>query len=160
MLHALLGEALFALGDLDAAQQSFEHALSAAEAPPLEAAVNLANSLAYRGATDAAEPWYRRALSEYNRRFDLTSRELAAVAVAAQALARQQPALFHDAVRVYDEALTRDPSNVDARIALGELLLAKYNNTEALEVFRAALARRADARRGAARSRAQPALRP
>ncbi len=148
MLHALLGEALFALGDLDAAQQSFEHALSAAEAPPLEAAVNLANSLAYRGATDAAEPWYRRALSEYNRRFDLTSRELAAVAVAAQALARQQPALFHDAVRVYDEALTRDPSNVDARVALGELLLAKYNNTEALAVFRDAL-RRAPTHAGA-----------
>jgi tetratricopeptide (TPR) repeat protein len=42
---------------------------------------------------------------------------------------------------VYGEALARDPDNSAAGVALGELLLAKYNNTEALETFRGVLAR-------------------
>ncbi|MDX1434240.1 MAG: tetratricopeptide repeat protein, partial [Gammaproteobacteria bacterium] len=73
----------------------------------------------------------------------LGSRDLAALAVAAEALGDEDPARFRDAVRFYGEALEADPGDNAARVALGELLLAKYNNTEALEVFREALGREA-----------------
>ena len=42
-------------------------------------------------------------------------------------------------MRVYGDAALADSTNVAARVALGNLLLDKYNNTEALETFREAL---------------------
>jgi tetratricopeptide (TPR) repeat protein len=136
----LLGEALFATGELDAAQTAFEEAGSRNDLALMEAIVNLGLLARYRGDNEHAEALFARALARYNRQPGMRSRELAAVAGAAQALGDSDSGHYHDAVRVYGEATAADPDNVAARVALGNLLLAKYNNTEALETFTEALA--------------------
>jgi tetratricopeptide (TPR) repeat protein len=78
-------------------------------------------------------------VARYNLHPDMSSRALAAADAAAEALGDEDSAHYHDAVRVYGEASAADPDNVAARVALGNLLLAKYNNSEALETFREAL---------------------
>ena len=65
----------------------------------------------------------------------LTSDELAAVAVACRYLGLDNPQLFKDALRAFDRALARDPGNQSARLALGDLFLAKYNDVEAQKTF-------------------------
>lgn len=84
----------------------------------------------------------------------LTSRELAAVARALGHLGRRDPQIPKDALRVYDEAIAADSANLDARVALGELFLDKYNGTDAAVTFDGVLAvdpRHARALVGAAR---------
>jgi tetratricopeptide (TPR) repeat protein len=135
----VLGEALFAVGDLDAAESAFEEASGRADPAPMEVVVNLGMLARYRGNDDAARTWLDRAVERYNLQPNMPPRELTAAAAAAQALGDTDSAHFHDAVRVYGEAIAADPDNVAARVALGNLLLTKYNNTEALEAFREAL---------------------
>ena len=151
----VLGEALFAVGDLDAAREAFERAQSLAGEGLLEATLNLGLDAQYRGDTERAARSFRRVLELYSASDSLSSVELSAVARAAQALGVTEPGLLHDAVRVYGEALSVDSENIAARVALGNLLLTKYNNAEALEVFREALEQDpsyAPARLGLARS--------
>ena len=135
-----LGEAQFAVGDLDAAQASFERAYRLHDATRLEAMQNLGALARYRGNTQTAAQWFHRVVAHYNLHPDLTSAELAAVAASAKALGDTKPDFYHDAVRIYGESALADRDNVAARVALGNLLLDKYNNTEALETFREALA--------------------
>lgn len=134
-----LGEAQLAVGDLQGARQSFERAYALNGAGRLEAMHNLGALDRYQGDRQSAEQWFRLLMEHYNRNPSLSSTELAAVAAAAAALGDTQPDLYHDAVRVYGEAALADGGNDAARVALGNLLLAKYNNTEALETFREAL---------------------
>jgi tetratricopeptide (TPR) repeat protein len=134
-----LGEAQLAVGDLDAAQASFERAYTLNGAGRLAAMQHLGTLARYRGDTETARHWLHRVLDHYNLHPNLTSNELAAAAAAAAALGDSQPDFYHDAVRVYGEAALADRNNVAARVALGNLLLDKYNNTEALESFREAL---------------------
>jgi tetratricopeptide (TPR) repeat protein len=134
-----LGEAQFAIGDLDAAQASFERAYTLNDASRLEAMQNLGALARYRGDGEAAAQWFHRVVARYNLHPDLTSVELSAVAASAKALGDSEPDLYHDAVRIYGEAALADRDNVAARVALGNLLLDKYNNTEAVETFREAL---------------------
>ncbi|MGB5706463.1 MAG: tetratricopeptide repeat protein, partial [Arenicellales bacterium] len=70
----------------------------------------------------------------------LSARDLYAIASATRHLGRSDPQLFKDAVRLYDQASEKDPAYLDAGIALGELLLEKYNNAEASTLFREMLA--------------------
>ena len=60
---------------------------------------------------------------------------------AATLLGRHDPQWFPIAVDYYSVALERDPNVLAARLALGNLLLEKYNNQEAQEVFQEALQR-------------------
>ncbi|NIM73305.1 MAG: tetratricopeptide repeat protein [Gammaproteobacteria bacterium] len=138
-LHNLLGEALFTVGELDAARSAFDEAIGLDGNAIMQAVVNRGLLDRYLGQNDEAEGWLRRAVERYNLRPNMASRELAAAAAAAHALGDADSAHFHDAVRVYGEAIAADPDNVAARVALGNLLLTKYNNTEALEAFREAL---------------------
>jgi tetratricopeptide (TPR) repeat protein len=134
-----LGEAHFATGRLEAARQSFDGAYALDGAGRLEAMQHLGALARYQGDSETANQWFRRVFEHYNTDPDLSSRALAAVAASAQALGDTDPNLYHDAVRVYGEAALADSDNVAARVALGNLLLDKYNNTEALETFREAL---------------------
>jgi tetratricopeptide (TPR) repeat protein len=135
-----LGEAQFAVGRLDAAKESFERAYALDDTGWLEAMGNLGALARYRGDAEIAEQWFHRVIDEYNTGASLTSRELIAVAAAADGLGDGEPNFYHDAVRIYGEATLADQDNIAARVALGNLLLDKYNNTEALETFREALA--------------------
>jgi tetratricopeptide (TPR) repeat protein len=134
-----LGEAQFAVGDLDAAQASFERAYALNGAGRLEAMRNLGALARYQGDAESSSRWFRRVVEHYNLHPDLASTELAAVAAAAEALGDSEPDFYHDAVRVYGEAARADNDNVAAHVALGNLLLDRYNNTEALDTFREAL---------------------
>jgi tetratricopeptide (TPR) repeat protein len=134
-----LGEAQLAVGDLQAARRSFEGAHGLDGAGRLQAMQQLGELARYQGDTESARQWFQRVLDHYNRDPSLPSGELAAVAAAASALGDSEPDFYHDAVRVYGEAVQADDDNVAARVALGNLLLDKYNNTEALETFREAL---------------------
>jgi len=134
-----LGEVQFTVGDLDAARVSFERAYTLNDANRLEAMQNLGKLARYQGDSEAATQWFHRVVAHYNLHPDLTSTELAAVAASAKALGDSEPDFYHDAVRVYGESALVDKGNVAARVALGNLLLDKYNNTEALETFREAL---------------------
>jgi tetratricopeptide (TPR) repeat protein len=135
-----LGEAQLAVGRLDAAKESFDRAYALDDAGRIEAMAHLGALARYRGDVETAERWFRRVVDEYNSGASLTSRELAAVAAASEGLGDGDPAFYHDAVRLYGEATLIDHQNVEARVALGNLLLDKYNNTEALDAFKEALA--------------------
>jgi tetratricopeptide (TPR) repeat protein len=143
-LLTLLGEAQQAVGDLEAARLSFEGAYGLNGAGRLEAMQKLGSLARYQGDTEIATRWLDRVLAHYDTHPDLDSSELAAVAAAAAALGDTRPGFYHDAVRLYAEAALTDRNNVAAHVALGELLLDKYNNAEALDTFREALAIDAD----------------
>ena len=138
LLNAL-GEAQFAIGRLDAARESFERAYRLEGAGRLEAMRNLGALARYRGDRAKADAWFVQVVDHYNTGVRLTSSELVAVAAAAEGLGDADPASYHDAVRIYGEATLADHDNAAARVALGNLLLDKYNNTEALDAFREAL---------------------
>ena len=139
-IRVALGEALFAVGELDAAEAAFEEARKGDEEIQLQAMVNLGLLHRYRGNDDAAESLFERAIARYNLKPIMGSQALTAAAAAAAALGDKDPGHYHDAVRVYGEAVGADRENVVARVSLGDLLLEKYNNTEALETYREALA--------------------
>ena len=90
----------------------------------LEVALELLRS----GQREQAFALFEQLLDSYNSGRVLSSEQLAAVATAASHLGIKEPQLFKDAVRVFDEAITKDPNNINARVALGNLLLDKYNH--------------------------------
>ena len=93
-----------------------------------------------RGERDVARRRYRTFVAFYNAGPRRSSRELAAVARAAWHLGAEDPELFKDALRAYDEAIAADSTNLDARVAEGNLFLDKYNGTDAGAAFKAVLA--------------------
>ena len=135
----LLGETQMAVGELDAARASFERAYGRDGPGRLRAMGNLGALARYQGETAIATDWFERVVAHYESHPNLDSSELAAVASAATALGDTQTEFFHEAVRVYGEAALADRNNAAVRVSLGNLLLDKYNNTEALESFREAL---------------------
>jgi len=80
-------------------------------------------------------------LEDASMRSELTAIEWKALGDAARLLGLRDPQWFPVAVDYYDAALTQDPNAMSARIALGELLLEKYNSQEAQDVFREAIQR-------------------
>ncbi|MBS1240727.1 MAG: hypothetical protein H6R40_154 [Gemmatimonadetes bacterium] len=107
----------------------------------LAAMVERGMLLEEQGRTDAARDLYRRAVGDYQRGVArLDSRQLGAVAGALRQLGEADPARFRDALRVFDEAIAADSSNLAARVALGDLFFAKYNRPEAAAMYRGVLA--------------------
>ena len=135
----VLGEAQLAVGQLHAAGSSFVRAYALDGRGRLQAMGHLGVLARYRGETATARDWFERVVAHYEARPNLDSAALAAVAAAAAALGDRRSDFFHDAVRVYGEAALGDKNDASVRVALGNLLLDKYNNTEALESFREAL---------------------
>jgi tetratricopeptide (TPR) repeat protein len=133
-LTFLAGELRLAIGDLDAAAAYFSR-LAEGDDGDLMSAARLAGIHQQRGELAQAETLWRRIRDSYQTRASLDARDLHAIADATRALGRSDPQLFHEAVRLYDDAIRRDPSALQSGVALGELLLKKYNNAEALQVF-------------------------
>ena len=130
----LAGELRLEIGDLDAAAAHFERLAGDGDGDLLSAA-RLAEIYRQRGDWPQAEILWQRIRTAYQTRDTLEARDLHAIAAATRGLGRSDPQLFHEAVRLYDDAIRRDPSALDSAIELGELLLDKYNNEEALQVF-------------------------
>lgn len=126
-----LGEVLYARGRVDAARQAFERAVGERASDALRAELNLAVLEYESGRRDSAMRRFDHFLEVYNEAPSLDSEQLTAVAVACTYLGLEDPQLFHDAVRAFDEAITADPGNLEPRLLLGELFLSKYNSGEA-----------------------------
>ncbi len=127
-----LGEVLRARGKLSEADSAFARAVARHASDSLMAALNLALLDQARGRTARANAAFDRFIDIYNTSAaSLTSREMAAVAIAVRELGAGNPELFKDALKAFDRAVMLDPANIDARIAIGELFLAKYNSAEA-----------------------------
>ena len=78
-----------------------------------------------RGEHEQAFVEFEKLISAYNNRSNLSSIELTAAASAARYLGVTDPQLYKDAVRVYQEAIDKDATNLSAYTALGDLLLEK-----------------------------------
>ena len=136
-----LGELEYITGDLDAAFAHFQQVIDLADIDLLMAKWNLAEIHHHRGEYQLAEDFYHAIREAFQTQPGLNARDLYAIANATRRLGRSDPQLFKEAVQLFDQARRMDPSEVDAGIALGELLLEKYNNQEALEVFEEVLSR-------------------
>ena len=130
----LAGELHLAIGETDAAAEYFGRLADGADGDLMSAA-RLAGIYQQHGERAQAEALWRRIRDSYQSRASLSARDLHAIADATRELGRSDPQLFHEAVRLYDDAIRRDPSATESGIALGALLLEKYNNEEALQVF-------------------------
>ena len=60
---------------------------------------------------------------------------MTAVGIACRYLGLDNPDLFKDALKAFDRAITLDATNVDAKIAVGDLFLEKYNSADAQAAF-------------------------
>jgi tetratricopeptide (TPR) repeat protein len=132
-----LGEVLAMRGKRAAAESAFVRAGAEHASDSLSAAVNLAVLHYDRGERDRAMKEFDRFIDVYNRSAgqSLTSDELVAVATAVEYLGANDPQLFKDALKAFDLAIERDPSNAEAKVKLGELFLSKYNFDDAQKTF-------------------------
>jgi tetratricopeptide (TPR) repeat protein len=131
-----LGEALRERGKLAAAESAFTRAVNERASDSLTAQLNLA-ILAYdRGQRDEAMRRFDGFIDVYNnRRSRLTAEELTAVGTACRYLGLDEPQLFKDALKAFDEAAAADPNDLEPRVRAGELFLEKYNGADAKTSF-------------------------
>ena len=135
------GEALLRLGRVDEAEVAFLEAAQAGDNWSLTARVNLAQLMFDQGRIDEAMQRFDEFIDLYNQANGrLGPRDLVAVARAVEALGRNNPDLFQDALRAFDEAISLDPSWLEARVRLGNLFLKKYDSPSAQEEYSVALA--------------------
>ncbi len=136
-----LGELEFETGNLNDAEKNFQQVIDLAGQNSLTAKLNLAKVYIQTGKLQSAKTLFFEIRSAYQSQQALSAPDLYAIASASQYLGRSDPQLFKQAVRIFGEANLKNPADLDASIALGELLLEKYNNEEALEVFSEVLAK-------------------
>ena len=137
-LQNTLGEVLHERGKNAEAEQAFGRASRASDS--LTAALNVAILHYERGDRDQALKEFDRFIDVYNRTggASLSSADLTAVAIACRYLGATNPQLFKDALKAFDRAIQSGgdtPDGDDARIALGEMFLAKYNSADAQSTF-------------------------
>ncbi|NIN71875.1 MAG: tetratricopeptide repeat protein, partial [Gemmatimonadetes bacterium] len=132
-----LGEVLYLVGRIEQAADAFARAMNEGASDSLDARLNLAVLRWERGEREAALREFDGFIDVYNRSRgqDLSSEELATVGSAVQYLGIIDYDYSRDALRAYEEAIARDPRNLEPRIKIGELLLEKYNSAEAAPAF-------------------------
>ena len=140
-LANLLGEIQRERGRLNEAEASFRRAVTGRAPDSLRAAVNLAILRFDGGDIDGAMQDFDRFIDIYNtRRGRLTADELTAVAIACRYLGRDNPQLFKDALRAFDEAIRADSQDLERRVVLADMFLEKYASGEALSTIQEVLA--------------------
>ncbi len=131
-----LGEILMTRGKRAEAESVFVHAVAAHATDSLTAKLNIAILHYERGDHAGALAEFDKFIDVYNSNLpQLTSAELADVAVAVEYLGVRDPQLFKDALTALDHAVGVDPDNIDAKVLLGELFLDKYNGQDAQTTF-------------------------
>jgi len=136
-----LGEALLRLGRLEEAATAFEESRRAGGPWSVTAEVNLAELAFMTGRLDEAMGGFDRLIDVYNGASGrLAARDLVAVGRAVAYLGRNEPDLFQDALRAFDEAAAADPGWHEPRVRAGMLFLDKYDSPSAQEEFQAVLA--------------------
>lgn len=136
-----IGEVQRERGRIADAAASFQRAIAGKAPDSLAAQVNVAVLRFEQGDVDEAMKAFDRFIDVYNtRRGGLSPSELEAVAIACRYLGRDNPQLYKDAMRAFDEAIAADSTDLDRRVRLAELFLEKYNATDALETLTGVLA--------------------
>jgi tetratricopeptide (TPR) repeat protein len=136
-----LGVELLGHGKVAAAESAFVRGIAQHAPDSLTAMVNLARLHYDRGERDRAMKEFDRFIDVYNNSAGaLTSAELTAVGMACRYLGRDNPELFKDALKAFDRAIMLDGTNIDAKLAVGELFLDKYNSADAQAAFEEVLA--------------------
>ena len=130
---------LTALGRVGPAEETLEEILVSRSSVGLEARYELARLQLRRGEVGEGRSNLYRLIDAYNESAALSSAELLVVGHACRVLGIENPQLFKDALKAYDQAIAADPSSVEARIAVAELFLEKYDSTQAREDLSAAL---------------------
>ena len=130
-----LSEILAMTGRSDEAMAILKPAVNAADASP-RSLVQYGKLLQLRGRRDEAAAVFQRAVSLYDAGQVIESQELAMIGMASWALER-----FHDANRLFREALRADPENIEAEVLWGNLFREKYNDAEARKSYAAVLKR-------------------
>lgn len=139
-LLTTLGAVLRDRGRLADAESAWVRAGREQASDSLTALVNIGVLWVNRGDRDGARRIFDHFIDVYNgRRAELTSDDLAAVALACRYLGDDNPQLFKDALKAYDAAIALNPANLGARTALGELFAAKYNGADAKSTLDAVL---------------------
>ena len=139
-IRLALGSALAELGRHQEAEAALGAEVAAGGADRFPARAKLGELRLSAGDRDAAIAHFDAVIAGYNRGETRRAADLVAVAVACRHLGAEDPQLFKDALQAFDEAIAADPRSVEARVALGELFLEKYNGTEARGEIEAALA--------------------
>ena len=139
-LWTTLGEVLHERGKNADAEQAFLRARSAHAADSLPAALNVAILHYERGDRDRAMQEFDHFIDVYNGAgaAGLSAADLKAVAIACRYLGATSPQLFKDALKAFDRAVQEGsdtPEGDDARLALGEMFLEKYNSADAQTTF-------------------------
>lgn len=135
-----LGEVLVARGSLAEAEVNFRRAVAEKASDSLTARVNLAVLQFERGERDVAMRGFDHFIDVYNdAQGRLTSAELTAIGIACRYLGLENPPLFKDALKAFDQALAAAPGDFEPRIRVGNLFLEKYASAEAQSEFDAVL---------------------
>ncbi len=134
-LDNLRGELLVLVGRRTEAEQAFRAAERGRDS--LAARLNRGRLLWDRGQRADARRLFDTFIDAYNSGGRLRSDELTAVGTAVRYLSIADPQLARDALRAYDQAVAADSTNLEPRLATGELFLDKYNSTDAREAFQA-----------------------
>ncbi|MBF0280515.1 MAG: tetratricopeptide repeat protein [SAR324 cluster bacterium] len=124
-----LAEILSLTGRSSEAMEILKKAVTGPD-PTLRSLVQYGKLLRMRGLRNQAEPYFEKVIDHYNEGLVFEGEEIAMVAVAGWELES-----FHDANRLFREAIRVDPSNLEAQVLWGELFQEKYNNAEAQELF-------------------------
>ena len=141
-LATALGEVLYQRGRIAEAEAAFRSAIAGQASDAMRARYALAVLLQRRGEHDAARREFERFPDWYRSAPQLSSDDLTLVAGSLRALGARDPQRFHDAVRIFEEAVRADPDNLDARLQEAALFLEKYNSTDAQALLREVLERR------------------
>lgn len=140
-LGSLRARALAARGRLEEAETVLRATIDAGGSAELEARADLGDLRFRRGDIEGAEELWYSLIDAYNARARLSAAELTAVARACQQLGRNDPELFKDALKAYDEAVAVDAQAIEPRIRVGLLFLEKYDSGEARNAIAEALTR-------------------
>jgi tetratricopeptide (TPR) repeat protein len=139
-LWTTLGEVLHMRGKNGDAEQALARAQSTHASDTLTAALDLAVLHYERGERDRALKEFDHFIDVYNGAgsSSLSAADLTAVAIACRYLGVTNPQLPKDALKAFDRAIQEGgdtPEGDDARIALGEMFLDKYNSGDAQSTF-------------------------
>ena len=139
-LWTTLGDVLHERGKNADAEQAFLRARAAHASDSLTAALNVAILHYERGDRDRAMQEFDHFIDVYNGAgaAGLSAADLKAVAIACRYLGATSPQLFKDALKAFDRAVQEGsdtPEGDDARLALGEMFLEKYNSADAQTTF-------------------------
>lgn len=145
-LDNALGQVLRARGRIDEAEQAYQRAIEGGASDAATARLNLAVLQFERGRIDEAMRGFDGFIDLYNTSERLSAEDLVAVGTAVRYLGRQDPQLFKDAVKAYEEAIAavaganvRPAIAFEPKLLMGELFLEKYDSREAQTLFREVL---------------------